>query len=202
MDHKTETPIISGVGQKPAERVETSTCPRATPVSPQLIHTVQEMPIAAFLYDPSAPYAIASSKKAHANFGTPKNVLDVFADSEPKAQLKMSETSGHNLDDLDVPLQGGQGYATISLRHDTDHATHTILLYLVALSTTADVEFDVSRLTPRERDIVELLRAGNNNEQIANSTGLTAGTVYNHISRILEKFGMSTRAQIVAKLRK
>ena len=204
MEHEDKTNITYGSNHQPTERVETGEDPLVVPVSTQLIQAVQEMPLshAVFLYRASAPHTIASSRAAKAKFEPTEHVLDIFADSDSKTHIKRSEKSGHNLDDLTVQLQDNQGCATVSLRHITGYSLHVILLFLSDFKNPCEVEFDIGRLTPRERDIIELLGAGKSNEQIANLTGLTGGTVYNHISRILQKIGMSTRAQIVAKLRK
>jgi DNA-binding NarL/FixJ family response regulator len=51
------------------------------------------------------------------------------------------------------------------------------------------------QLTQREREIVRLLADGQTNQQIGRALGLTAGTVRNHISRLLPKLGASDRTQ-------
>ena len=56
-------------------------------------------------------------------------------------------------------------------------------------------------LTPREREIVELLAHGLDNSQIAARLSLSAKTVRNRITPIFEKLGAETRAQAVVKAR-
>ena len=48
-------------------------------------------------------------------------------------------------------------------------------------------------LTVRENDILKLLAQGNTNEAIANTLGLTAGTVRTYVSGILTKLGTPNR---------
>ena len=57
---------------------------------------------------------------------------------------------------------------------------------------------DWGSLTGRERDVAVLVARGLTNRQIAEALFLTAGTVANHVHRILPKFGFVCRAQIAA----
>ncbi len=54
-------------------------------------------------------------------------------------------------------------------------------------------------LTPRERDVLRLLAEGHSNYQIGRELNLTAGTVRNHISRILPKLGARDRTQAAVR---
>lgn len=53
-------------------------------------------------------------------------------------------------------------------------------------------------LTMREREVLERLVAGKNTEQIAEGLGVTAKTVSNHVSNMLGKLGLTSRAELVA----
>ena len=53
-------------------------------------------------------------------------------------------------------------------------------------------------LTPREREVAELLSAGLTNRQIADRLMVTARTVDTHVGHILAKLGFTSRAQIAA----
>lgn len=52
-------------------------------------------------------------------------------------------------------------------------------------------------LTDRERHIYQLLAEGNSNKDIANSLGLSLHTVETHRSRIMDKLGLHTAAELV-----
>lgn len=56
-------------------------------------------------------------------------------------------------------------------------------------------------LTPREREILNLLAQGLNNTQIAERLVLSGKTVRNHISNIFSKLQVADRAQAVVKAR-
>lgn len=53
-------------------------------------------------------------------------------------------------------------------------------------------------LTPREEEILKLLAAGCTNLQIAKKLFISIYTVKNHVHNILEKLGISNRAQLVS----
>jgi DNA-binding NarL/FixJ family response regulator len=53
----------------------------------------------------------------------------------------------------------------------------------------------VARLTPREREVLELMAAGNSNQGIADKLVVTLGVVEKHVSSIFDKLGLpSTRS--------
>jgi DNA-binding NarL/FixJ family response regulator len=49
------------------------------------------------------------------------------------------------------------------------------------------------RLTAREREVLELLREGLSNQEIADRLGIRVGTVKNHVHSILQKLGLDSR---------
>jgi DNA-binding NarL/FixJ family response regulator len=56
-----------------------------------------------------------------------------------------------------------------------------------------------SALTPREKEVVELISEGLSNAEIAGKLFLSNGTVRNHVSTILEKTGLDHRTQIAVR---
>jgi DNA-binding NarL/FixJ family response regulator len=52
-------------------------------------------------------------------------------------------------------------------------------------------------LTPREREVAMELAAGRTNAQIAYRLHLSERTVEKHVSNLLSKLGLSTRAEVV-----
>jgi DNA-binding NarL/FixJ family response regulator len=51
----------------------------------------------------------------------------------------------------------------------------------------------VDSLSPRERDVLELLAAGRTNDEIADDLFVAASTVKNHVARIMSKLGARNR---------
>lgn len=56
-------------------------------------------------------------------------------------------------------------------------------------------------LTPREREVLQLLARGDSNQAIADSLVITVRTVKKHVTNILGKLGVSNRTQAVARAR-
>ena len=57
-------------------------------------------------------------------------------------------------------------------------------------------------LTPRERDLVELIAQGRDNAQIAARSAVSEKTVRNHITSIFAKLEVENRAQAIVLARK
>ena len=60
---------------------------------------------------------------------------------------------------------------------------------------------NVDGLTRREIDVLEAIRKGSTNREIAASLGIAMSTVKRHVEHILEKLDARNRAQAVALLR-
>jgi two-component system nitrate/nitrite response regulator NarL len=57
---------------------------------------------------------------------------------------------------------------------------------------------DLSSLSPREREVLELVGAGHTNREIAATLCISEHTVKNHIKHILEKLHMRNRVELAA----
>ena len=55
-------------------------------------------------------------------------------------------------------------------------------------------------LTPRERQIFNLLIQNYSTKEIANELGISEKTVRNHISNVIQKLGVDSRIQAVFEL--
>jgi non-specific serine/threonine protein kinase len=62
----------------------------------------------------------------------------------------------------------------------------------------ADIDRDSSRLTPREREVLQLLVAGRSNPEIAATLFVSPRTAETHVTHILAKLGVTTRAEAAA----
>ncbi len=56
-----------------------------------------------------------------------------------------------------------------------------------------------ARLTPRERDVLELLCAGASNREIAGRLVIAESTAKGHVRTLIEKFGASSRLEVVVR---
>ncbi len=55
------------------------------------------------------------------------------------------------------------------------------------------------RLTAREHDVVRLVADGRSNDEIGATLGIGSKTVETHLSRIFERFGVSSRTELAAR---
>jgi len=58
------------------------------------------------------------------------------------------------------------------------------------------------RLTPRQREILELIAAGVSTAEIANQLTLSIETIRNHVRNVLRELGVHTRLEAIAKARR
>jgi len=61
----------------------------------------------------------------------------------------------------------------------------------------ADLAERVARLTPREREVMQLVVAGSANREIAAELGLSVKTVEVHRARVMEKMKVDSLAELV-----
>ena len=67
-------------------------------------------------------------------------------------------------------------------------------------SEIAPIIIEAYSLTPREREVVGALASGDTTSEIASKLFLSQHTVRDHIKTVFEKVGVSSRAELVAKL--
>jgi len=65
----------------------------------------------------------------------------------------------------------------------------------------ADTQAEFASLTPRERELVELIAQGRDNAQIAAALSLSEKTVRNHVTSIFAKLEVDSRAQAIVRAR-
>jgi DNA-binding CsgD family transcriptional regulator len=72
------------------------------------------------------------------------------------------------------------------------------ILRIFGVAPGTDVSPSAARLTPREREIADLIASGLSNAAIARRLFLSPATVASHVSHTLEKLGFSSRVEIAA----
>lgn len=104
-------------------------------------------------------------------------------------------TRDASFEDLVANIRGvGRGELLCSPR------VAAVLLRQVA-KAAAGLGPDLARLTPRERQIIELIDQGFSNKEIANHFNIEVSTVKNHVHHILEKLSATRRGEAAARVR-
>jgi len=60
------------------------------------------------------------------------------------------------------------------------------------------VALEAVRMTPREREVIELISEGLSNKEISSRLGVATHTVKSHVRNVMEKLALHTRLQIAA----
>jgi pimeloyl-ACP methyl ester carboxylesterase/DNA-binding CsgD family transcriptional regulator len=71
--------------------------------------------------------------------------------------------------------------------------------FFPSVSANSGASFD--ELTAREREVLEIIAQGRNNNEIAKRLNISEKTVRNHVSLIFSKLGVNSRAEAVARAR-
>ncbi len=123
-------------------------------------------------------------------------MLTSFADDEALAQAVLAGASGYVLkqihgNDLVASVRAVAGGHSLI---DAD-TSRRVLENLHRIHAERDGE---DRLTPREREILELIATGRTNREIGAELYLAEKTVKNYVSNLLAKLGMGRRSEAAA----
>lgn len=104
-----------------------------------------------------------------------------------------------------VPILGGDGVIGM-LRVATDRADHSeltcvaayIAIRIAILGIALDEARSIQSLTPRQREVAELVAHGCTNLEIGNMLEISANAVKKHVSRVLAVLDVSNRTELAA----
>ena len=85
--------------------------------------------------------------------------------------------------------------------HCAPHIAAAMFSRLAGLLREPDAPEALPSLTPRESEILALVKLGRSNKDIARQLAISSATVKNHMHSILQKLRVSRRGQAVARLR-
>jgi DNA-binding CsgD family transcriptional regulator len=104
--------------------------------------------------------------------------------SQLRAAADNGENVGEHIDELDR--------LCTRVQHET---------FAVLTLPTVDAIESLVELTPREREIAELIAERLSNQEIADRLTIAVTTVKTHVARIMRKFDVRQRSEIISKLR-
>ncbi len=130
----------------------------------------------------------------------------------PQARLLMLTVFEDGAHIFDALRAGAHGYllkatrandlleAVCQVRDGGAPMSATIARQVVEAFHTSPESTEIMRLSPREREIVELLSQGFQYKEISEKIGIGIATVRTHIGRIYEKLHVRSRAEVMLKV--
>jgi DNA-binding CsgD family transcriptional regulator len=130
---------------------------------------------------------------------SPFEVLDALAADLKKllALLECQKLSAHGSGSWAILCDFARVYSAF-LHNATYTATNAPPVDLTDCVSSADESRKTSLLTPRQRQVLELLVQGKSNKEIARSLKLGEGTVKVHVAALFRALGVMNRARAVA----
>jgi DNA-binding CsgD family transcriptional regulator len=117
--------------------------------------------------------------------------------------LKRASSDGESSPSARVRLTSG-GWLSLhaaTLRaNPTDATTVAVTLALATVAELEPLQLALHDLTPREREVAQLLARGASNEEIARALWISRHTVKDHAKAVYAKLGVASRAELSAKL--
>lgn len=148
------------------------------------------------------------NRKAERLFDTEalrEDLLDSYG-THPLARLISSiDRNGGPADRQQVlGFPSGNRYEVSVSRPSEKGMEHWLLLLIATAPVDAPIDEELLMaawaFTPREREVALHLLHGSSSGEICKSAGIASNTLRTHVRRILEKTGMHSRAEFVAKI--
>ncbi|TXK18996.1 response regulator transcription factor [Homoserinibacter sp. GY 40078] len=109
----------------------------------------------------------------------------------PNVRIVMMTTFSPDRFEAHAAATGADGFFRKSA-----HAQEIIAAVLGTERRAAPARSMGPRISPRERDVGEMIAQGRSNEQIAAALGVSVNTVKTYVSRLFVKFGVVNRVQL------
>lgn len=107
------------------------------------------------------------------------------------ARLRVRDRRGRWLVLHATPMSGPDG---------DDAASVAVVIEAAKSAEIAPIIIEAYSLTPRERDVLGAIARGGSTSEIAGELFLSPHTVRDHVKAVFEKFGVSSRSELVARL--
>jgi DNA-binding NarL/FixJ family response regulator len=145
------------------------------------------------------PRAVDRIRKAFPGAGV--LVMDLMPLHEDVVELVNAGVAGFVMKDASVEELLNTIVAVAGGQHILPPALTSALFSQIAREAAvreAAAETDVVRMTPREREVIVLIKEGLSNKRIAGRLDIAPQTVKSHVRNIMEKLALHTRLQIAA----
>jgi DNA-binding NarL/FixJ family response regulator len=124
-------------------------------------------------------------------------ILTVYEDTEVIFSALRAGASGYLL--KQTPIEELLTALREIARGGSPMSSHVARKVVQSFKDDATVNLEVESLSPREREVLELVAEGCLFKEIADKLGVSFGTIHTYCRRIYEKLHVRSRAQAVAK---
>jgi len=151
------------------------------------------------------PKASRASKKTNHGRPLPQLIYQLYDHFKKMvtANKKIIEASAPTVNRICIHEGAVYLFRALLLQRDAESQDSTHIMILIERVSEGlrieDVQ-DLTKLTPREQIVVQLLSEGKTNKEIAVHMDIGEYTVKDHMKRIMKKLKVTTRAGIVAKI--
>ena len=148
------------------------------------------------LHDPDAANVVA--QRMLASLSQPLSVNERYISITARIGVAFSPLDASDEDRLLT-------YAEMAMEHARQTSPHAWRRYTPDMNPVSDIEKEAlseieqryARLTPREREVLNLLIAGKANKMVAYLLGTSSRTIENHRARIMDKMKAKSLAELV-----
>ena len=130
-------------------------------------------------------------------------------EADPAARVVMLTSSEASEDLSQAVAAGAVGYITKNVEHDElvqairfAHTGRPVIssdMQAAAIHVTRDAPPPPAKLSPREEEVLDLLREGFTNNELGRLLGISTRTAKAHVAAVIEKLGVVDRTQAVAR---
>lgn len=108
------------------------------------------------------------------------------------------EKLGKNME-IVAEISNGKDLVDYAQKHGADVYVVDISIYIVQgfLGKSSSRKRDVTGLTPKEKEVLQLIAEGYSSKQIAKSFNLSLNTIHVHRNNIMKKLGIHKQAELV-----
>jgi FixJ family two-component response regulator len=150
-------------------------------------------------YNPDTPGCLVLDIKMRGNgFGLQRTLREkgssppiIFLTGHGDVPKSVQALKGGAVDFLTKPVNDEDLLAAVRVAIEKDHTLRQ------KQTEVSELRARLSTLTPREREVLELVVAGKLNKQIAGELGTVEQTVKAHRAHIMEKMGVKSVAELV-----
>lgn len=94
-------------------------------------------------------------------------------------------------------LDSKKGGQTLPVSHEREVSEDKIDVALAEAQASAETQLNATDLSPRQKEVLELILKGCSNKEIARELGVSVGTTKNYVAAVLRAFNATSRGRVM-----